>query len=1132
MLIRRLFSFAVAAPARALAGLVLSMATAHAAPRDSIAPRAAVRKAWESEYAKLESAPKDEDKRRDEHYPKMLAETLDKHALVLAADDSPLAIVLRRTEALAKHLETLDGKDRSRFQGRVDSLRSQAKGARRGEDLKSLYFEACALRREVAFSNPLLDFDAVLFVAAGINQKAHEQLIITQFYGCVGKAGGGLYVVHRPFSDAPQVANLLKDARPREGRYTGKPLAGGAFLAPDLSYDGKQVVFSWTPAGGPAAPQAARDTKGRKKWSYDKGWDPDWAYHVFRVNADGTGLVQLTDGGHNDLDPCFDPSGRIVFVSERRGGQSRCGINTPAPTYTLHSMRGDGSDIVCLSRHETNEWHPSIDNQGMVVYTRWDYVDRAFYCAHHLWTCSPDGRNPRAPHGNYAYPWGRWADWSGPFSTSREDIHGVKCRPYAELHIRAVPGSHRYVATAAPHHGWAFGSLVLLDTRVPDDYLMSQVKRITPDAKFPESEGRAAAGEYATPWPLSEDFYLCNYRRDLWLVDRFGNRELILAKSEVHGELDNDFDLLDSVPLRAREKPPVIPWQTAEGDGAGQTRPRAAISIQNVYESDQPWPEGTKIKAIRVVQVYPPARSADYTGIGYDREQLGRMSLGVVPVEADGSAHFEAPVGKTILFQALDEKGLAVQTMRSATYVHPGEHLSCVGCHELPSKAGPPKSTPLAMLRAPSKLAGELPRVEPMSFHRHVKAILQAKCAACHAEKKQAPDMTYASLQPYAFYFMSDIAGPRKSQLGKLVGKGGTRSLSGKIGARAAKLSKCLDKSHYDVQLSKDELRTLTLWLDLSSPEYGVYPRDGGSREKAGELVWPLLDVDPADPTGVEEAAPKPVEQPVAEEKANQATVLFLPPERAVLPRDACAAEAPRPARRPNVIIILSDDQGYGDFSCHGNPVLKTPNLDRLHAQGVRLADFHVAPMCTPTRGQLLTGLDSLRNGATSVTAGRSFVRRGIPTMPELFAKAGYKTALFGKWHLGDNFPNLPQFRGFQDSVYHLGWGITSMADAWENEISLRRWPKEADAAIAAGVPAFQAVAGNLPPGTALPIAKLRLKVGEALDETKPVGPGDKAVVFRTRLKAGTRTTIQTWCCDSQGKILCGAYFAYVKRIS
>src|SRR5262245_13936660 len=145
------------------------------------------------------------------------------------------------------------------------------------------------------------------------------------------------------------------------------------------------------------------------------------------------------------------------------------------------------------------------------------------------------------------------------------------------------------------------------------------------------------------------------------------------------------------------------------------------------------------------------------------------------------------------------------------------------------------------------------------------------------------------------------------------------------------------------------------------------------------------------------------------------------------------AADA-TPSPRPNVIVFLTDDNGYGDHSCLGNPVLKTPNFDRLHGQSVRLTDFHVAPMCSPTRGQLMTGLDALHNGATSVCAGRSFIRRGIPTMAEVFAAGGYRTAMFGKWHLGDSFPNLPHQRGFQEAVYLLGWGITSMADLWQND--------------------------------------------------------------------------------------------------
>src|SRR6188472_3388866 len=102
---------------------------------------------------------------------------------------------------------------------------------------------------------------------------------------------------------------------------------------------------------------------------------------------------------------------------------------------------------------------------------------------------------------------------------------------------------------------------------------------------------------------------------------------------------------------------------------------------------------------------------------------------------------------------------------------------------------------------------------------------------------------------------------------------------------------------------------------------------------------------------------------------------------------------------KPNVIIVLVDDAGYGDFGCHGHPFLKTPNIDRLHGESVRFTDFHVSPMCTPTRGQLLTGMDALRNAAASVTAGRAFLRPGIPTLPEKLASAGYRTGIFGKWH-------------------------------------------------------------------------------------------------------------------------------------
>lgn len=135
----------------------------------------------------------------------------------------------------------------------------------------------------------------------------------------------------------------------------------------------------------------------------------------------------------------------------------------------------------------------------------------------------------------------------------------------------------------------------------------------------------------------------------------------------------------------------------------------------------------------------------------------------------------------------------------------------------------------------------------------------------------------------------------------------------------------------------------------------------------------------------------------------------------------------------PNVILILTDDQGYGDLSVHGNPVLKTPNLDMLHDQSIRFTDFHVAPMSSPTRGQLLTGRDALDNGATAVCMGRSMVREELPTMADIFKASGYTTVHFGKWHLGDSYPYRPQDRGFDETVHHGAWGIGSIADYFGN---------------------------------------------------------------------------------------------------
>ena len=139
-------------------------------------------------------------------------------------------------------------------------------------------------------------------------------------------------------------------------------------------------------------------------------------------------------------------------------------------------------------------------------------------------------------------------------------------------------------------------------------------------------------------------------------------------------------------------------------------------------------------------------------------------------------------------------------------------------------------------------------------------------------------------------------------------------------------------------------------------------------------------------------------------------------------------------ADRPNVVLIMSDDQGYGDLRCHGNGVIRTPHLDTLHGESVRLTNFHVDPTCSPTRSALMTGRYSTRTGCWHTIMGRSLLFSGEVTMGDVFRRAGYRTAVFGKWHLGDNYPMRPQDRGFDETLVLGGGGITQTPDFWGND--------------------------------------------------------------------------------------------------
>jgi len=270
----------------------------------------------------------------------------------------------------------------------------------------------------------------------------------------------------------------------------------------------------------------------------------------------------------------------------------------------------------------------------------------------------------------------------------------------------------------------------------------------------------------------------------------------------------------------------------------------------NVYDSDFAWPAGSKVAALRIIQLLPKSTPPpNVPRIGCAQQTNARAVLGTVPVEADGSAYFEAPVGKPIYFQALDERGLAIQSMRSVTYVHPGERLTCQGCHERKHTTNPvggtsPSRVPAALLRAPSAIQPDVEGSNPFNYPRLVQPALDRACVACHREKKAialdgavagAFTQSYNALAAkYGFYFHVTN--------GSFNGgvHGGARSIAGQFGAQAAPLMKYLTDAHHGVKLSPEDFHRITLWLDCNSEFLGAY--EDAPAQARGEPVRASLE--------------------------------------------------------------------------------------------------------------------------------------------------------------------------------------------------------------------------------------------------------------------------------------------------
>ncbi|MDO5553322.1 MAG: hypothetical protein Q4G68_06135 [Planctomycetia bacterium] len=764
------------------------------------------------------------------------SEALHAASTILPSDRDPLDIALRRLVPLMDQLEELDSDlDLSLERGEWKDLNQQASevSPEKVELRQEIFLKVDELKTRVAFKNPLLDFRDLLFIKRKpcLFEQEEGNHMCDQFFGFNALPGGGLFVLRNAFGAEPEVVDLLAGLSVTSGRYKGRKLdKQWGFLSPDLSWENEEIVFAATEITG--LPGACV-------------WNTDNCFHLFKIkyhpeSATASDLQQLTDGAFNDFDPCFLPSGRIAFISERRGGFGRCHPRI-VPTYTLHSMNGDGSDIVTLSYHETNEWQPVVDHNGMILYTRWDYVDRGANNAHHPWITTPDGRDPRAVQGNY--------------NRSAYD------RPLFEADLQPVPDSGKLVATAVPHHGQGYGSLVLIDPKTEDDNAMGPVRRITPEQPFPESEQEiyvSGPRNYASCRPLSELFYICVYdafsdemrgpdnNYGIYLLDAFGNKVLLYRDPEIACR--------DAIPIRVTDRPPVIPHKTLVGKplAPGETfvpsdkdvLPKfAQVGLINVYDTGLPFPENTKIKRLRIVQILPKTTPLEsQPRIGYGHQKNTRQVLGTVPVEEDGSALFNMPVNVPVYFQALNENGVAVQSMRSDTYVHEGEQLVCQGCHEnrYSTVEQYPNQAYLAMKRAPSEIVPDPLGTRPMNFPLLIQPILDAKCVDCHAksEDPKAIDLSrgpkekhffnsFENLRPFCFFFDHYLWTE-------------PQTIPGQFGSMASPLYKILTSEHYGLELTPEELYRFTVWMDNNCDFYGNDEHVEEQRE--GAIIKPTLE--------------------------------------------------------------------------------------------------------------------------------------------------------------------------------------------------------------------------------------------------------------------------------------------------
>ncbi|OHB57427.1 MAG: hypothetical protein A2Y07_04385 [Planctomycetes bacterium GWF2_50_10] len=642
--------------------------------------------------------------------------------------------------------------------------------------LSQLKEDRLKLQKEVLLTNPLLINQPIIFVTRKQYRGDHHNTA-TFFPSYNNEHNDGFFepggALRKLDIVTGTVTTLLKTS-------------GGVIRDPEVSFDGEKILFSM------------RRNKND-------------SYHIYEINADGTGLCQVTFSKCvDDIDPVYLPDDSIVFSSTREPKYCMCNKHIMC---NLFKMGPNGEDIHQIGKSTLFEGHSSLLPDGRIIYDRWEYVDRNFGDAQGLWTVNPDGTD-------HAVYWGNNTN-----------------SPGAVLDPRAVPDSDMVVATFSSCHDRPWGAIALIDRRFGVDGKNCVIQTWPKAAINLVNVGdfdsfMAVSPKYEDPFPLNNRYFLCSRavkgeEMGIFLVDVFGN------ETQIHVESPGCFD---PMPLKARIRPGVK--TTVRKYVLDKDLPSGKFYISNVYTGTHMKgvaPES--VKYLRVVES-PEKRTRTLTvwlGQGSEFPAMGwydfnnKRILGTVPVEKDGSAYFEVPAEKFVYFQLLDENKQMIQSMRSGTIVQAGETKGCIGCHESRTDA-PPVATshqlPTALRRAPNKMNGWYGPTRTFGFLKEVQPVFTANCTSCHDFTTQGgakADLKLSADKELTFNVAYNELW-RKKYVGAIGAGPAEIQQAYSWGSHNSKLIAALkDDAHKDIHLTTEEFERIATWIDLNGPYYSEY---------------------------------------------------------------------------------------------------------------------------------------------------------------------------------------------------------------------------------------------------------------------------------------------------------------------